>query len=333
MIDKTRPPWSRPSPAAAFPLSEQREYYRASNEFHERLDAALDRPDRPAAELLEPNGRWNGLIDAVNTYVSGTELANVSAHDLVRYDDTGINWRVVEGYGTTVAALGADLPVMLESAVTRIDHSGTRLRVDTPKGAIAAKRIIVAVPTSALASEAVALTPSLPEKVEAANALPLGLADKLFLSLEGADEFESDSRVFGRTDRAATGNYHFRPFGRPQIEAYLCGRLASELEAGGKRAFFDFAVAELVGLFGSAFARRLSVLNLHCWSTDPFAHGSYSYARPGMADRRSALAAPVDNRLFFAGEACSAHDFSTAHGAWFTGVAAAEQVIAARSRR
>jgi len=45
------------------------------------------------------------------------------------------------------------------------------------------------------------------------------------------------------------------------------------------------------------------------------------------------LAAPVDNRLFFAGEACSSGDFSTAHGGWITGVAAAEQVIAARPRR
>jgi monoamine oxidase len=42
------------------------------------------------------------------------------------------------------------------------------------------------------------------------------------------------------------------------------------------------------------------------------------------------LAAPVNNRLFFAGEACSQHDYSTAHGAFLTGVAAAEQVIAAR---
>ena len=45
---------------------------------------------------------------------------------------------------------------------------------------------------------------------------------------------------------------------------------------------------------------------------------------------RAALAAPVDGRLFFAGEACSKGDFSTAHGGWFTGTAAAEQAIAAR---
>jgi monoamine oxidase len=41
------------------------------------------------------------------------------------------------------------------------------------------------------------------------------------------------------------------------------------------------------------------------------------------------LAAPVDGRLFFAGEACSRSDYSTAHGAWRTGIAAAEAVLVA----
>jgi monoamine oxidase len=40
----------------------------------------------------------------------------------------------------------------------------------------------------------------------------------------------------------------------------------------------------------------------------------------------------VDNRLFFAGEACSRGDFSTAHGAWITGVTAADQAIRALRR-
>jgi monoamine oxidase len=57
--------------------------------------------------------------------------------------------------------------------------------------------------------------------------------------------------------------------------------------------------------------------------------GSYSYALPGYADARLTLAAPVDGRVFFAGEACMVHDFSTVHGAWRSGVAAAEAVIAA----
>lgn len=56
--------------------------------------------------------------------------------------------------------------------------------------------------------------------------------------------------------------------------------------------------------------------------------GSYSYAKPGFADERAVLAAPHDNRLFFAGEACSRAHYSTAHGAFETGVRAAEEALA-----
>ena len=92
-------------------------------------------------------------------------------------------------------------------------------------------------------------------------------------------------------------------------------------------------MSELTGLFGASFARRVKPLHMHCWGTDPFARGSYSFALPGKADCRATLAAPVDDRLFFAGEACSKNDFSTAHGGYLTGVAAADQAIAARERK
>ncbi len=41
---------------------------------------------------------------------------------------------------------------------------------------------------------------------------------------------------------------------------------------------------------------------------------------------------PVDNRLFFAGEACSSNFFSTAHGAYETGTAAAEAALKSLGR-
>jgi monoamine oxidase len=198
--------------------------------------------------------------------------------------------------------------------VRRIDHSGKRLRIETAKGTVNADRAIVTVPTSIL-TQAGFFLPRLPAKTEAAEGLPLGLDDKLFVSLERAEEFEEDSRLFGRTDRSGTGAYHLRPFGRPMIECYFGGTLAAELEAQGDRGFF---------------AQRVRPIGLHCWRADPFARGSYSYARPSKADLRAVLAAPVDDRLFFAGEACSRADYSTAHGGYFTGVAAADAVMAAR---
>jgi monoamine oxidase len=79
--------------------------------------------------------------------------------------------------------------------------------------------------------------------------------------------------------------------------------------------------------------KRLHPIAATAWARDPYARGSYSHAMPGHADARLALAAPVDGRLFFAGEACMVHDFSTAHGAYRSGVAAADAVIAMLGKR
>lgn len=63
------------------------------------------------------------------------------------------------------------------------------------------------------------------------------------------------------------------------------------------------------------------------WRADPFARGSYSYLAVGSspADRR-ALAEPVGDRLFFAGEATSVEHPATVHGALESGRAAAAAV-------
>lgn len=118
-------------------------------------------------------------------------------------------------------------------------------------GTVTADAAIITLASALLANERLSFTPPLLEKIAAAAGLPLGLADKLFLSLSDAAEFDKESRLFGRTDRSGTGVYHFRPFGRPQIEAYFGGPLAAELEAAGEAAFADFGVTELVGQLGS----------------------------------------------------------------------------------
>ena len=90
-------------------------------------------------------------------------------------------------------------------------------------------------------------------------------------------------------------------------------------------------IREAVRYAAEAVRERELPLAASAWRSDPFARGSYSYALPGHADDRARLAAPVDDRLFFAGEACSPDFFSTAHGAYETGTAAAEAALASRA--
>jgi monoamine oxidase len=180
-----------------------------------------------------------------------------------------------------------------------------------------------------LASGAIRFDPPVDEHLHAASRLPLGLADKIFLSLAEPDAVPPESHLLGRFDRARTGSYYLRPFGRPIVECFLGGPLARELEASGNEAALAFVQEELGALLGARFARGLAPLAVTAWGREPTILGSYSHALPGAADARAQLAAAVNARLCFAGEACSPQDFSTAHGAWQSGLAAANWVARA----
>jgi len=334
-IDRTLPAWGEQAFDLGFPRKDQEAFAQAAGQFNMRLsDAAKTRRDQPAARLLEPANRWNPLIDAVSCYMSGVELEHLSALDSANYHDTEINWRINEGYGAAIMAIGAaGLPIAFQCTVSDIDHSGPRIKIATSKGTVKAKAVIVTVPPTLLLSGALRFRPELPGKSEAAEGLPLGIANKLFIAIDAPGDLPIDGHLFGRIDRVATASYHLRPFGRPLIEAYFGGSLARDLEKAGPPATFAFACGELAFLFGEAIRQRLHFVLATGWAQEPLSHGSYSYARPGHAGARLKLAESVDDRLFFAGEACSAHYFSTAHGAYETGLEAASQALAATLKR
>jgi Flavin containing amine oxidoreductase len=94
----------------------------------------------------------------------------------------------------------------------------------------------------------------------------------------------------------------------------------------------SFAIEELTALLGSSFRSKVHPRAASSWARDRFAKGSYSHALPGHSRDRAILAAPVDGRLFFAGEATSSESFSTAHGAYESGVRAANEVASSLGR-
>jgi monoamine oxidase len=328
-IDKTRPPWREQSFDAAFPLKERADFMVALDAFYDHVhEAAKSGRDSAASTYLEPANRWNPMIDAISTYANGAELDRVSILDLAAYEDTGINWRVRRGYGALMAAYGASCPLALNCEVTLIDHSGKRVRIETSRGTLSAGKVIVTAPTNLIADEAIRFHPALPAKVDAARGLPLGLADKVMLALDEPETLPKDGNLRGATMRTAMGSFHLRPFGQPCIEGYFGGRFARQLEEAGDGSMAAQAIDEIAALLGNDFRRKLRPLAESRWSHDPFARGSYSHALPGHAGKRAVLAAPVDGRLFFAGEATSPNFFSTAHGARDSGERAASEVLA-----
>jgi monoamine oxidase len=329
-VDRRPPAWRSQAGNQGFPAEEQRAFWAAYAAFEDRLEKAAETGvDRPAGELFEPGGRWNPLIDAVSSYYNGAEYDLVSVLDYAAYDDSNINWRVAEGYGTAISSF-ADLDrIVTDCAVQTIRHDGPDIRLATSRGEVRARAVIVTLPTP-LIREGL-FSPGLPDKLAAAAGLPLGLADKAFFGLDEPEALPVEGHLFGRTDRAETGSYHLRPFGRPYIEAFLGGRAAHALEAEGPGGRTAFAIEELVGLMGSDIRNKLTPLAETAWAAEPWSLGAYSHALPGSAGCRAVLAAPVGGRLFFAGEATSPHAYSTAHGAWETGLRAAGEALVSLS--
>lgn len=326
-VNRTPAPWQRQSEEHEIKAAEQARFRESFSAFEARIEALAEKnPPVAASAYLEPGNPSNALIDAVFGFISGASLDQIDARDYARYQDTGVNWRVSEGYGALFAKIAAPLPVRMATRARSVRaRVGGVVRVESDRGVIEARSVIVTAPTSTLAR--IEFEPALGEKIEAAAALPMGAAEKLYFALAQPEEFLVDSHLFPRADNPVMGSYHMRPMGRPLIEAFFGGDLARGLAEAGTDAMTDYAREELAGLLGSNFPSRLTFIAASSWARDADALGSYSYAKPGFADMRAVLAEPRPP-LFFAGEACSRARYSTAHGAFETGHDAAEQALA-----
>jgi len=93
------------------------------------------------------------------------------------------------------------------------------------------------------------------------------------------------------------------------------------------------ALSRLLKVRTDDLARLLKAEHFHDWQSDPFSRGAYSYGKVGADGAQEAIASPIENTLFFAGEATdtSGHN-GTVHGAIASGVRAAREIMAVNSK-
>jgi len=328
-IDRSRAAWQDQLRNLGFPAADQREAWLAYDALERKLREEPPTTDC-AGDGIARDHRWRPYLDMISGALNGAELDRVSARDLLAYDDHASeeNWRVPAGYGTLIAEAAASLTIRCGTKVTAIDHGSSPVRIETDKGSIEARAAIVTVPTDILARGDIAFSPGINDHLHAAACLPLGRVDKLFLAMEDSEAVPPETHLIGNSHEALTGSYYLRPFGRPVIECFFGGIAARAMEEAGDAGRFAFAAEELGRLLGADFARRLRPVAGSWWHKVPSIGGAYSHALPGHAEKRAVLASSPSERLHFAGEACSATDYSTAHGAWESGVAAADRVEA-----
>lgn len=298
--------------------------------FREAMDVVArcgeEGADVAVAEVLPSHPRWSKLLASWVADVSGVEAEQASTVDFAGYQDTRQDWPVHPGLGALVARIGRDAPVRLGVTVRAVDWGGAGVVLRTCSGTLRARAVVLTVSTAVLGSGSVCFEPRLPTwKRDAIEGLPLGLLNKVVL------RFDRD-RFGMRPGRLAvyepfaphTMAFLFVPFGLPLVVGHAGGRFADDLERDGAEAMKDQALFFLREMFGSAVSGGLIAAHTTTWRTDPLFGGAYSAARPGCGNQRAALARPLDDKVFFAGEACSTRHFSTVHGAYLSGLAVAE---------
>ncbi|GAB5467854.1 MAG: NAD(P)/FAD-dependent oxidoreductase [Rhodospirillales bacterium] len=287
--------------------------------------------DLPLSEVVDRDSPWYAPWSAAITYIWGASPTEISAFSHAHENDSELDWRMALGMGNLVGRYGAGLPITLEAPVRRIALTKKRVRVESARGVLEARTVVIAVPASLLAAEAIVFEPGLPEtKRWALEGLPLGSDNKVHLAISGDTPWpRKEIQATFHHDRERTGHYFFHPFGQPVVEGYFGGALSNELAKAGPAAMADFAVEEICSHYGNAARGCLSFLGATAWDLDPWSLGAYSYVRPGYAKANAVLAEPLDGRLFFAGEASHPEHSSTCHGAYMTGLRAADEVLGA----
>ena len=116
------------------------------------------------------------------------------------------------------------------------------------------------------------------------------------------------------------------PMHAPLLTAWAGGPKAARLTGSSERHLLRSALASVRSVLGNI--DEPSAFAIHDWQADPYARGGYSYVRVGGTGAREDLAAPLEETLYFAGEATDTEQSGTVGGALASGQRAAREVLA-----
>jgi len=179
-------------------------------------------------------------------------------------------------------------------------------------------------------------SPALPEKERALSLLEMGSAVKLELRFLQAGWDTSQASLLYLDEQDPFHVFWSAHPGRfPGVIAWAGGPKALRLAGLSEEVLVDKALDTLASALRTAPAKlRQSFQSsaFHDWHTDPYTLGAYSYGGVGGEAGFALLAEPVQNTLFFAGEATHPDKNGTVDGAVETGVRAAKEIRAALMR-
>jgi monoamine oxidase len=315
-------------------------------------------PEQPFREFVDASGASPEVRRRAVDYVEGFNAARselISVRSLARQDEASAKiegdrlFRLQPGYGALIdwlwTGMGAGLArvrfgAVVEAVRWRARHVEISARVFGRAMKFYAPRAIVTVPLGVLqapagAEGAIRFDPEPPTLAAARAAIAMGHASRITLRFrepiwERRGEFQGAGFLHTSEPWMPTW-WTSLPVRAPVITGWMAGPAAECAASEEPAAWLGHALRSLARTLRTdetTLAGELEAWHAHNWSGDPFARGAYSYVRTGGVEAQRNWSEPVEDTLYFAGEAVNGEGHAaTVHGAMATGERAAERIL------
>jgi len=311
----------------------------------------VDEPDQSFQHYMDRTGVDEAVRQQALRFVQGFHSADpsvVSVHSLIRDSraeeaiEGDHQYRIAGGYDSLVLAVASGIvsercEFVMKAPVQEIIWHKEQVVVRTSGAEYLAPRAIITLPLGVLKSGKILFSPVLPERRNAMSQLQMGPVIRVSLCFR--DKFWEQRPEMADLSFLFTDDPDFptwwtsNPLPFPILTGWAAGPYAGEHAGRGKDDIVHSALQSLARIMGSDGLELRSELTgsyMHDWQADPFSLGAYSYVAVGGMDAAQILAAPVEETLFFAGEATNCDGYNgTVHGAIATGNRAAQELLSA----
>ncbi|MFK7827497.1 MAG: flavin monoamine oxidase family protein [Oligoflexales bacterium] len=282
------------------------------------------------------HARW--AIEQFNVEIFYAGPANQTSLKWFDEDEgfKGDDYGFPNGYEQIVRAMSAGLKIDYNMPVNKILYDAQEVIVEAGDSNYRASQVIVTVPLGVLKSGNIEFEPTLPSKKQQSIDKPaMGTLEKVVLQFDTI--FWPSTGVI----------YIDEPMGRlplymdisaislkPTLVVFHGGNESVKLISRyDDESIKNSAIDRLAHALGKEVPEPANYLVTR-WSQDPYALGSYAYVPVGASPSdMEELASPLNDRVFFAGEATSSEYYGQTHGAMISGLRAADEVLAAINNR
>lgn len=326
--------------------AEQTEMIEGWEQLLEKMDTSPEDITLDAfLESCYSTSEYESLRRHAREYAAGFDLADPTKASIKSLyaewtAESDEQYRIKGGYQTIIdhlkeQCLQKDCKILTNKKVTRVNWRRNHVSVQTADGDIySAAKVIITLPAGIMkktaAKAAISISPALDHYIEAYRKIGYGSVMKIILRFYEPFWKEKKELGFIFSEEIIPTWWTQLPDNSPVLTGWLGGPAAVQWSGIDDETILGHALNSLSNIFNIKSAElkdRLLEHHIFNWHTIETACGAYSYETPLSSAAREILTQPVENTIYFAGEALYNGPYpGTVEAALNSGMSVAEKI-------